>query len=106
MLQTAFYESRNYRELARGSDFRFVVGRRGSGKSALFKKVTEALERDSVPGSINTRTYMKWLHLPARGMLAFGEAETHAAYKPILNHSRQSHTRQTGGARAHIYVTV
>jgi len=50
MLQTAFYESRNFRELARGSDFRFVVGRRGSGKSALFRKVTEALDRD--PGTL------------------------------------------------------
>ena len=44
MLKEAFYESRNYRELVGGSDFRFVVGRRGTGKSALFKKVAEALQ--------------------------------------------------------------
>src|SRR5438128_1018538 len=36
MLQAAFYESRNYRELVHGTDFRFVVGRRGTGKSALY----------------------------------------------------------------------
>ncbi|WP_147439299.1 P-loop ATPase, Sll1717 family [Corallococcus sp. CA049B] len=44
MLENAFYQSRNYLELIHGSDFRFVVGRRGSGKSALFHKVTEALK--------------------------------------------------------------
>lgn len=43
MLDLAFYESRNYRELIHGTDFRFVVGRRGTGKSALFEKVKEAL---------------------------------------------------------------
>jgi hypothetical protein len=43
MLKTSFYESRNYRELVHGTDFRFVVGRRGTGKSALFEKVAEAL---------------------------------------------------------------
>jgi hypothetical protein len=43
MLSTAFYESRNYRELVGGSDFRFVVGRRGTGKSALCAKVSEAM---------------------------------------------------------------
>lgn len=46
MLSTAFYESRNYRELVRGNDFRFVVGRRGAGKSALFKKVAESVEKE------------------------------------------------------------
>jgi hypothetical protein len=43
MLSTAFYESRNYRELVGGSDFRFVVGRRGTGKSALCAKVSQAM---------------------------------------------------------------
>lgn len=43
MLETAFHESRAYRELVSGTDFRFVVGRRGSGKSALFRKASEAL---------------------------------------------------------------
>ncbi|MCY1083761.1 P-loop ATPase, Sll1717 family [Archangium lansingense] len=46
MLDVAFYESRNYLELIHGSDFRFVVGRRGAGKSALFRKVTQALEAE------------------------------------------------------------
>jgi energy-coupling factor transporter ATP-binding protein EcfA2 len=43
MLQKAFFESRNYRELLYGTAYRFVVGRRGSGKSALFVKLAEAL---------------------------------------------------------------
>lgn len=46
MLKDAFYESRSYQELSLGHDFRFVVGRRGSGKSALFRKVSEAAERE------------------------------------------------------------
>ncbi|RYD63738.1 MAG: hypothetical protein EOP84_33380, partial [Verrucomicrobiaceae bacterium] len=46
MLRSAFYESRNFRELVRGTDFRFVVGRRGTGKSALSRKVGEALGHD------------------------------------------------------------
>ena len=44
MLREAFFETRSYRELVSGSDFRFVVGRRGAGKSALFQKVSEALK--------------------------------------------------------------
>lgn len=43
MLSEAFVETRNFRELVSGSDWRFVVGRRGAGKSALFKKVAETL---------------------------------------------------------------
>jgi hypothetical protein len=46
MLATAFYESRGYRELVGGKDYRFVVGRRGTGKSALSRKVGEALARE------------------------------------------------------------
>jgi hypothetical protein len=46
MLRDAFFESRNYRELVLGTDFRFVVGRRGTGKSALFDKVSQSLRGD------------------------------------------------------------
>lgn len=46
MLDTAFYESRNFRELVHGTAFRFVVGRRGTGKSALFRKIFEALQHE------------------------------------------------------------
>ncbi len=46
MLNTAFYESRNYRELVQGTGFSFVVGRRGTGKSALFAKVSEAMAKE------------------------------------------------------------
>ena len=46
MLKDAFYESRNYRELIGGDNFRFVVGRRGTGKSALFRKVSETFGAD------------------------------------------------------------
>jgi energy-coupling factor transporter ATP-binding protein EcfA2 len=45
MLDVAFYESRAYRELVGGKDYRFVVGRRGTGKSALARKVRDALTR-------------------------------------------------------------
>lgn len=46
MLADAFCESRNYRELLQRTDFRFVVGGRRTGKSALFDKVAEALACD------------------------------------------------------------
>lgn len=46
MLETAFYESRSYRELIGGKYYRFVIGRRGTGKSALSRKVSEVWARE------------------------------------------------------------
>lgn len=43
MLDVAFMYTRNYRELITGDAWRFVVGRRGSGKSALCRKLREYL---------------------------------------------------------------
>ncbi len=43
MLNDAFHESSTYRELLATRDFRFVVGRRGTGKSALFQRVAKQL---------------------------------------------------------------
>jgi len=40
MLATAFVETADYRTLTETTDFNFVVGRRGTGKSALHAKVT------------------------------------------------------------------
>jgi hypothetical protein len=41
MLSQAFVETEDYRALISTHDFNFVVGRRGTGKSALFIKVSE-----------------------------------------------------------------
>ncbi|WP_155893479.1 P-loop ATPase, Sll1717 family [Cystobacter fuscus] len=49
MLDAAFFETATFRELAVGEDFRFVVGRRGAGKSALFQKLHAHLEATNVP---------------------------------------------------------
>jgi len=45
MLDEAFLATRSYQSLLSGSDFRFVVGRRGAGKSALFLKLSEDLRK-------------------------------------------------------------
>ena len=47
MLHAAFLETADYRALTETDDFNFVVGRRGAGKSALFRKVAEAYEKDN-----------------------------------------------------------
>ncbi|MHA7631834.1 metallophosphoesterase family protein [Corallococcus sp. M7] len=47
MLSGAFYESSVFLELIAGSDYRFVVGRRGAGKSALFQKIAERLRQET-----------------------------------------------------------
>ena len=39
LLNSAFVETPDYRALARTTDFHFVVGRRGTGKSALFARL-------------------------------------------------------------------
>jgi hypothetical protein len=45
MLSQAFIETEDYRALTSTHDFNFVVGRRGTGKSALFIKVSEYHEK-------------------------------------------------------------
>ncbi len=46
MLARAFVETADYRALIRTDDFNFVVGRRGTGKSALFRKIREFYQGD------------------------------------------------------------
>ena len=41
MLSAAFVETADFRALTETSDFNFVVGRRGTGKSALYERVTD-----------------------------------------------------------------
>jgi hypothetical protein len=41
MLERAFIETADFASLTKTRDFNFVVGRRGTGKSALFKKVSQ-----------------------------------------------------------------
>ena len=41
LLARAFIETPAYRALIQNTDYNFVVGRRGTGKSALFQKVRE-----------------------------------------------------------------
>jgi hypothetical protein len=41
LLASAFVETAAYRALTENTDYNFVVGRRGTGKSALFTKLTE-----------------------------------------------------------------
>ncbi len=45
MLARAFVETAEYRALIETQDFNFVVGRRGTGKSALFDRVNEHFQR-------------------------------------------------------------
>jgi len=47
MLARAFVETADYQALAQTSDFNFVVGRRGTGKSALFAKLKEHFSNDN-----------------------------------------------------------
>ncbi|MCK4558639.1 MAG: hypothetical protein KAV45_02575 [Calditrichia bacterium] len=47
MLSTAFVQSHDYRALTQTNDFNFVVGRRGTGKTALFIKVSEFFHDDN-----------------------------------------------------------
>jgi len=44
MLEAAFVETHDYRALTATNDFAFVVGRRGTGKTALFLKVSDFME--------------------------------------------------------------
>jgi hypothetical protein len=46
LLERAFVETANFRALVDTTDFRVVVGRRGTGKSALYKRVAEEFKRN------------------------------------------------------------
>ncbi|WP_147477109.1 P-loop ATPase, Sll1717 family [Corallococcus sp. AB038B] len=48
MLSSAFVETASYEALIHRNDYNFVVGRRGSGKSALFYKVSGELKKTAL----------------------------------------------------------
>jgi hypothetical protein len=48
MLKTAFVETADFQALTNTRDFNFVVGRRGTGKSALYMKVAEFLTEHKI----------------------------------------------------------
>lgn len=48
MLQKAFVETHDFQALINTKDFNFVVGRRGTGKSALYTKVSEYLTKNKI----------------------------------------------------------
>jgi hypothetical protein len=47
MLARAFIETADYQALLHTTDFSYVVGRRGTGKSAIFQKLTEVFAHDT-----------------------------------------------------------
>ena len=48
MLEKAFIKTHDFEALVNTRDFNFVVGRRGTGKSALYLKVTEYLKKNKL----------------------------------------------------------
>jgi len=48
MLESAFIATYDFQALANTIDFNFVVGRRGTGKSALFFKVSEYINNNKI----------------------------------------------------------
>lgn len=48
MLDSAFIETHDFQALAHTKDFNFVVGRRGTGKSALFLKVSKYIKENKI----------------------------------------------------------
>jgi len=48
MLDSAFIETHDFQALAHTKDFNFVVGRRGTGKSALFLKVSNYIKENKI----------------------------------------------------------
>jgi len=55
MLDKAFVKTHDFQALVNTTDFNFVVGRRGTGKSALFLKVSEYIKKNKI-GCIYTNT--------------------------------------------------
>jgi hypothetical protein len=47
MLQQAFIETADYQALFHTTDFNYVVGRRGTGKSAIFQKLKDLFSKDT-----------------------------------------------------------
>ena len=48
MLKNAFIKTHDFQALVNTKDFNFVVGRRGTGKSALYKKVSEYIKEHKI----------------------------------------------------------
>jgi len=48
MLKSAFVETADFQALITTKDFNFVVGRRGTGKSALFGKISEHIRNNKM----------------------------------------------------------
>ncbi len=48
LLNSAFVETNDYQALVTTKDFNYVVGRRGTGKSALFIKISEKIKKDKL----------------------------------------------------------
>lgn len=55
MLRNAFVETADFRALTFTRDFNFVVGRRGTGKSALYMKVSEFFVQNKI-GYIHSKS--------------------------------------------------
>jgi hypothetical protein len=55
MLKEAFVETSDYHALTRTSDYNFVVGRRGTGKSALYIKTSEYFSSNKAVFLFNER---------------------------------------------------
>lgn len=55
MLDRAFIETHDFQALAHTKDFNFVVGRRGTGKSALFLKVSKYIKKNKI-GYVYSKT--------------------------------------------------
>lgn len=47
MLQRAFIETADYQAVLHTTDFSYVVGRRGTGKSAIYQRVKEVFAADT-----------------------------------------------------------
>lgn len=56
MLSTTFLETSDYHAIVNSIDFNFIVGRRGSGKSALFIKATEFFNKKNKEYRVFTLT--------------------------------------------------
>ena len=62
MLEKAFIKTHDFEALVNTRDFNFVVGRRGTGKSALYLKVTEYLKKKNLAHCVRTFSFQ---HIPS-----------------------------------------
>lgn len=100
MLQQAFYESPDYKTIIESNDKAIIVGRRGTGKSALFSRlkhlwsrnkgnaVSLALEEDEVIGLRFQLGLLgdKYSHIRAGSKIIWQYAFMLEALPPILDH--------------------